>query len=183
MGSLYSIGYGNRSWAAMLPLLQRHGCQFLIDVRSSPFSRFNPDFSKENLSGLCANAGIRYVFMGDTLGGKPSEGDSFDPSGKVDYIKLAETNGFRQGLARLKSAERKGCVSFVMCSELKPEMCHRCKLIGSELAEQGIGLIHIDEKGECISQEEAMERLTNGQADMFGSPKSTRSRGSYGGAR
>lgn len=182
MAVLYSIGYGNRPWQSMLALLEKYSCQFLIDVRSSPFSKFNPSFSRESLSSLCSEAGIRYVFMGDTLGGKPSGGDAFDDDGKVDYIKLAETPGFQMGLARLKTAHKKGLVSFLMCSELRPETCHRCKLIGAELAESGIEVVHIDEGGGELTQAGAIERLTGGQDDMFGaSPELTRSRGSYGG--
>lgn len=182
MARLYSIGYGNRTWQATLTLLEKYSCQFLIDVRSSPFSKFNPDFSREHLQLLCAGAGIKYVFMGDTLGGKPSGSDSFDDDGKVDYIKVAETPAFQLGLTRLKTADQKGLVCFLICSELRPEMCHRCKLIGAELAESGIEIIHISETGGELTQDAAIKRLTGGQSEMFGTnPELTRSRGSYGG--
>ena len=182
MARLYSIGYGNRTWQATLTLLENYSCEFLIDVRSSPFSKFNPDFSRENLQRLCAGAGIKYVFMGDTLGGKPSGLDSFDHDGKVDYLRLAETPAFQLGLARLKTAHQKGLVCFLMCSELRPETCHRCKLIGAELSESGIEIIHISETGGELTQDAAVKRLTGGQDDIFGSnPELTRSRGSYRG--
>ena len=181
MTPLYSIGYGNRTWPALLELLQRYKCQFLIDVRSSPYSKFNPAYSRESLEGLCGTEGIRYVFMGDTLGGKPDSPDHLDAEGKIDYIKLAEAPQFQFGLSRLKTAHAKGLVSVLMCSELRPESCHRCKLIGAELAEQGIQVVHIDEKGSEVSQEDALKRLTGGQEEMFGAnPELSRSRGSYG---
>lgn len=182
MSVLYSIGYGNRDWPAMLGLLQRYACQYLIDVRSSPYSKFNPAYNRENLVSLCGEHGIRYVFMGDALGGKPGGQEHFDATGKVDYIKLAGVEKFQLALLRLKTAQEKGLISFLMCSELKPEMCHRCKLIGAELSRLGIQIIHIDEKGMELTQDEAVDRLTHGQNDMFGvSPELTRSRGSYGG--
>lgn len=184
MNTLYSIGYGNRTWPELLELLKRDQCQFLIDVRSSPYSKFNPSFTKETLEGLCNDAGIRYVFMGDTLGGKPDGPQHLDAEGKIDYIKLADAPQFQFGLARLKTAHSKGLVSFLMCSELRPESCHRCKLVAAELAELGISVTHIDEKGERISQDEAVNRLTGGQEEMFGvNPSLTRSRGSYGDPR
>lgn len=180
MTTIFSIGYGNRQWEEVQQLLSQRGCTFLIDVRSNPFSKFNPSFSKDSLGHLCAESGIRYVFMGDTLGGKPTADEHFDRDGKVNYVLLARTAEFQHGLARLVTAHKKGVHACIMCSELKPQECHRCKLIGVELKEQGIELIHIDENGVDVSQDEALRRLTGGQDDMFGdSPALTRSRGVY----
>jgi uncharacterized protein (DUF488 family) len=161
MTVIYSIGYGNRPWDQTLELLKRYACQFLIDVRSSPYSKFSPSYNRETIDTLCTSAAIRYVFMGDSLGGKPA-GDSrlFDEEGKVDYVKVAKTERFQVGLKRLEAANQKGLVSFLMCSELKPEMCHRCKLLGMALAQVGIEVVHIDEKGAEVSQEQAISRLT-----------------------
>ena len=181
MATLFSIGYGNRPWPAMLELLKRHGCQFLIDVRSSPYSKFSPSYSQDTLTSLCNDEGIRYVFMGDTLGGKPKGGEHLDATGKVDYIQLSEAPEFQFGMARLLTAHSKGLCSFLMCSELRPEECHRCKLIGAALAEKDVEIIHIDEKGRPISQDEAINRITGGQEGLFGQdPSVNRSRGSYG---
>lgn len=180
MTTLYSIGYGNRPWEEVRRLLSSRGCEFLIDVRSNPFSKFNPSFGKESLSDLCRESGIRYVFMGDSLGGKPISAEHFDMDGKVNYSRLAEGTEFRHGLSRLVTANAKGICACIMCSELRPQECHRCKLIGSELRELGIDVVHIDEAGMDISQDEAIQRLTGGQSDIFGvSPEISRSRGAY----
>lgn len=178
---IYSIGYGNRSWQETLHLLQQYHCEFLIDVRSNPHSKFNSDYNQEVLSVLCAQSRIRYLYMGDVLGGKPSDKCCYDTDGKVDYIRVAETRQFQTGLARLKVAWEKDLSPFVMCSELRPEMCHRSKLIGAELLELGIIISHVDENGQIITQDQAIGRITGGQDDMFGGdPQVTRSRGSYG---
>ncbi|WFP49333.1 DUF488 domain-containing protein [Methylomonas sp. EFPC3] len=180
MTALYSIGYGNRSWQSFLNLLVAKNCEFLIDVRSSPYSKFNQSFSRESLLKLCKEAGIRYVFMGDTLGGKPSSDEYFDSDGKIDYIKLSETREFQVGISRLITANNKKLVSFIMCSELRPQDCHRSKLIGTELKERGVEIVHIDESGKNVNQEEVIARLTGGQDDIFGSTQIiSRSRGSY----
>ena len=180
MATLYSIGYGNRSWQDVRRLLSSRNCEYLIDVRSNPFSKFNPSFGKESLINLCHESGIRYVFMGESLGGKPASEDHFDLDGKVNYCRLAEGAEFRHGLSRLVTANAKGICACLMCSELRPEECHRCKLIGSELKQFGIDIVHIDEAGMNISQEDAIHRLTNGQADIFGvPPQISRSRGAY----
>ena len=105
--------------------------------------------------------------MGDLLGGKPNRAEDYLPDGRVDYIRLAESPAFQQGLARLRSAHSQSFCVCLMCSELRPEECHRCKLIGEELAQLSIDIVHIDEKGHNISQAEAIKRLDGGQNDFF----------------
>lgn len=180
MATLYSIGYGNRPWDKVRDLLTERNCGYLIDVRSNPFSKFNPSFGKESLLASCGQAGIQYVFMGDTLGGKPVSDEHFDLDGKVNYSFLAAGDDFRRGLARLVNANKQEKNVCIMCSELRPEECHRCKLIGCELSKQGIDVLHIDESGLDVPQNEAIRRLTGGQSDMFGEPPEiSRSRGTY----
>ena len=180
MQQIYTIGYGNRSWEVVLQLLEERHCQFLIDVRSNPYSKFNPSFCSDSLSRLCENVGMRYVPMGPQLGGKPTTAEHFDADGKVNYLRLAQASGFKEGLERLITAVNKQVCTCIMCSELRPHECHRCKLIGAELTRRGVEVIHIDEHGKDITQEEAITHLTGGQVDMFGNdPSVTRSRGAY----
>ena len=177
---IFSIGYGNRSWPQFSSLLRERNCDYLIDVRSNPYSKFNPDFSQQPLRAAALADNIRYVFMGDLLGGKPNRAEDYLPDGRVDYIRQAESPAFQQGLARLRSAHSQSFCVCLMCSELRPEECHRCKLIGEELAQLSIDIVHIDEKGHNISQAEAIKRLDGGQNDFFGTPqKLTTSRGAY----
>lgn len=179
MQGIYTIGYGNRSWDAVHQLLAVRHCRYLIDVRSNPYSKFNPSFCSDSLSRLCEAAGLRYVPMGRQLGGKPTSSEHFDADGKVNYLRLAEAAEFKSGLDRLITAANKDICACIMCSELRPHECHRCKLIGAELARRGMTVIHIDEHGDDTTQAEAIARITGGQADMFGDPSITRSRGAY----
>jgi uncharacterized protein (DUF488 family) len=55
----------------------------------------------------------------------------------------------------------------LLCSEGKPEMCHRSKLIGQTLVDEEIGVAHIDERDQLISQEDVLLRLTKGQLSLF----------------
>ena len=81
---IYTIGYGARDMDAFIAALKKFDVAFLIDVRSKPYSRYKPDFSKHALEQHLQQAGIRYVFMGDTLGGMPDNLDCYT-EGKVDY--------------------------------------------------------------------------------------------------
>ena len=165
---IYTIGYGARELDAFLSTLHRYGIAYLIDVRSRPYSRFKPEFSKERLEESLRQAGIRYVFMGDSLGGRPDDPACYDSQGKVDYAAVAQQAFYKTGIERLAKAHSQGFGVSLMCSEGKPEMCHRSKLIGKTLAQRGIPVAHIDENDELVAQEDVLSRLTGGQPSLFG---------------
>lgn len=166
--SIYTIGYGSRSIDEFIEALQEHAIAYLIDVRSAPYSRYKPEFSREPLEAELQRHGIRYVFMGDTLGGHPDDETCYDVNGKVDYEKVKETELYQSGIQRLQAASaQKQCVA-LMCSEGKPENCHRSKLIGETLERRNIQITHIDENNELQSQMHIIDRLTGGQMPLFG---------------
>lgn len=177
-GPLYTIGYGARTIEEFIAALQANHIEYLIDVRTAPYSKFRPEFSREPLQARLENAGIRYVFMGDLLGGQPN-----DPAcltdGKVDYAKVRTQPFFLNGIERLKKAFAQKRRAVLMCSEGRPEQCHRTKLIGETLASAGISVSHIDEDGAVLTQTQVIDRLTKGQLDLFGQPSFT-SRKRYG---
>ncbi len=168
---LFTIGYGSRPIDDFINLLQQHDIAFLIDVRSAPYSRHKPEFSKDALSTALQNRGVRYVFMGDTLGGRPSDpafhrGNPED--GQVDYDKLRASEAYKQGIQRLHAAHDQGHRVALLCAEGKPEQCHRARLIGATLADDGLEITHMDEQGELRSQAEVMARLDGGQLGLLG---------------
>lgn len=181
MTAIYTIGYGARDIDAFIAALRRYNIAYLIDVRSQPYSRYKPDFSKDALEEHLRRAGIRYVYMGDTLGGRPDDPTCYDAEGKVDYTAVTQRDFYQAGIERLTKAWSQGLTVSLMCSEGKPEMCHRSKLIGRTLTERGLTVTHIDEHDEAISQAEVILRLTGGQLSLFEDikPGST-SRKSYG---
>jgi hypothetical protein len=105
--------------------------------------------------------------MGDSLGGQPDDKTCYT-GGKVDYSKVARQPFFLAGIERLHEASRQGHSVAVMCSEGKPENCHRSKLIGKTLASEGVEVIHIDERDQLISQRDVLLRITGGQPSLFG---------------
>lgn len=165
---IYTIGYGARDIEALVSVLRRYGIDYLLDVRSRPYSRYKPDFSKDALEEHLRQAGIRYVYMGESLGGLPDDPNCYDSEGKVNYAAVAEQDFFQAGIERLAKAHSQGLAVTVMCSEGKPEMCHRSKLIGKSVVARGIPVAHIDEHDELISQDDVLARLTGGQLSLFG---------------
>jgi uncharacterized protein (DUF488 family) len=164
---IFTIGYGSRDLPAFLAVLKANAIDFLIDVRTAPYSRFKPEFSKDALDQTLAARGIRYVFMGDSLGGRPDDPACY-VDGKVDYASMAESAVYRAGIARLQTAFQQQQRLVLMCSEGKPEACHRSKLIGKTLNEEGIPVLHIDEADTLRTQDEVIHRLTDGQLSLFG---------------
>lgn len=165
--SIYTIGYGARSIEQFIEALKTHDIDYLIDVRSAPYSRYKPEFSKNQLEHALRGEGIRYVYMGDLLGGQPGDPDCYI-DGKVSYERVKEKDFYRQGIARVQNAFEQGLPVVLMCSEGKPETCHRSKLIGETLTELDVPLRHIDENDELKTQEEVINRLTGGQLSLFG---------------
>ena len=94
---IFTIGYGAREIDAFIAALQQQHIEFLIDVRSRPYSRYKPDFSRDALEGHLRRAGIRYVFLGDSLGGRPADPTCYDADGKVDLTRVAAM-GYSQGV-------------------------------------------------------------------------------------
>ncbi len=169
---LHTIGYGARTIEEFIAALKANGIEYLLDVRSAPYSKFKPEFSKELLEAALTKEGIRYLFMGDTLGGQPRDRDCYS-DGKVDYEKVRQRPFFNAGIERLRKAHEQRVRAALMCSEGRPEQCHRSKMIGEALAAAGIPVRHIDEDGRVLTQQQVMDRLTGGQLDFFGGPALT----------
>ena len=167
---IYTIGHSNHAFGHFLGLLQRHGIELLADVRSTPYSRFNPQFRREPLAAALADSGIEYVFLGEELGARSKDRSCYE-QGRVSYRKLAMSELFRRGIDRLLAAAADHRVA-IMCAEKDPLDCHRTILVARELVERGISVAHILSSGEIESHEEAMARLRArlklGANDLFG---------------
>ncbi len=126
-----------------------------------------PEFARKALENALHGAGIRYVYMGNVLGGQPDDRSCYDAAGKVLYDRVQETAAYRQGIDRVRKAFDQGLRVALMCSEGKPELCHRSKLIGETLARLGLPVQHIDENDALESQEAVRDRLTAGQLSLW----------------
>lgn len=167
--TIYTIGHGNKDLSTFITELNLLGIDYLFDVRSFPISRFNPQFNKPVLDyELPKQAGITYVFLGKNLGGLPKDRSCFTEN-KVDYKKIREKKFFQDGVNLLVEANSQRMKVALMCSETKPEECHRSKLIGQELLLHNISLNHITPEG-IKSQETVITELTKGLGtrDLFG---------------
>jgi len=163
---LYTIGHGNRKAEDFLALLKEYGIKYLVDVRSVPFSRFHSQFNRNALESFLAQHGIRYVFMGNELGGRPKDVSCYR-KGMVDYEILKTKEFFKTGINRLTTAYHKDLNLAIMCSERNPRECHRSKLIAQVLTAGNIIVQHIDEQGKLKDHATVINEINKGPG-LFG---------------
>jgi uncharacterized protein (DUF488 family) len=159
---VYSIGHSDHEPEAFLALLRRHDITTVVDVRSQPYSRWVSQFNRETLARALEEADLTYIFMGDTLGGRPTAPALYDasqPEAPVDYERIAATLSFQAGIKQLLTMGRAGSVA-MMCSEGDYRRCHRTLLITPSLLEQGARVIHIRPDGETIEARPKPKQLS-----------------------
>ena len=155
--TIYTAGHSNHPIDAFLALLQRHGVTALADVRSTPYSRFNPQFRREVLAASLRQVGIEYLFLGEELGARSKDRSCYE-EGRVSYRKLAATHLFRQGIERVLATAESHRVA-LMCAEKDPLDCHRTILVARELVKRGVNIAHILASGEIEPHADALARL------------------------
>jgi uncharacterized protein (DUF488 family) len=142
----------------------------VVDTRSSPYSKYVPQFDKELIQRSLEEAGFRYLFLGAELGGRPANPAYYDTSGRVLYSRLCEDARFKAAIARLESGMERFHVA-LLCGEEDPAHCHRRLLIGRVLCERGHTMQHIRGDGRLESDEtvaaEARKPLVADQPALF----------------
>lgn len=162
MNKIFTIGYGGRETGDFIAILNEYEIDTLVDVRSQPYSRYAPDFSKERLAKILSRSGISYHFMGESLGGRPDDSDcyTYSPQRKkmlLDAKKCESKAFYREGISRLRRALADGNRIVIMCSELEPHECHRGYVLGKTLDDDDNAVVHIDRYGELLSQTQIRE--------------------------
>lgn len=153
---IYTIGHSNVPAAHVVALLREQRIDVLVDVRSIPASNHAPQFGRRTFARTLADAGMRYIFMGEWLGGRPRDPacykDGILPRGKanylqlVDYTKVAAQPWYRRAIRDLAHIAR-GRRTVIMCSEENPRQCHRLHLVAQTLAAHGLAVYHIRHRG------------------------------------
>ena len=165
---VFTIGHSNHPIEKFLGLLQQHEIEVLADVRSFPFSKFATQFDQDSLHCTIKDAGLKYLFLGRELGGKPKEPSFYDDEGCVLYWKIAESSLFKDGIERLQMSIE-SCRVALLCSEENPSHCHRRLLVGRVMSNYGIAIQHIRGSG-VVQSEQELETTTGTpvvQLDIF----------------
>ncbi len=146
--AFFTIGHSTRSLPELIELLHEAGVTLLVDVRTVPRSRTNPQFNADSLPQALEPAGIGYRHIA-ALGGlrsrrrdsPPSPNDFWENASFRNYADYAATGDFRQGLeSLLRLGETHRCA--VMCAEAVWWRCHR-RIIADYLIAGGYPVFHI----------------------------------------
>lgn len=151
--TIWTVGHSRHELPALLGVLRGPGIEVVADIRSQPFSRYNPQFNRERFAAALAEAGLGYLFLGAELGGRPPEPEFYDGDGRVRYGALARTERFDAGLRRLLAESGRHRVA-MLCSEEDPRRCHRRLLVTQVLTARGIPVRHIRGDGTVVPEED-----------------------------
>ncbi len=161
--SIYTIGHSDHDMPVFLDLLRRHAIALVVDVRSQPYSRWAPQFNREAFTRALQEAGLAYRFMGDALGGRPTDPTLYDPGQeRPDYKRMAQTPVYQAGIDRLLDLARTVRLA-ILCGEGDHRQCHRNLLITQTLLERGAHVLHIQPDGATLPGE-----VTPQQLSLFG---------------
>ena len=155
--TVLTIGHSNHVLDSLIALLRRHRVTAVADVRSAPYSRFNPQFNRESLANSLKRCVIEYVYLGHSLGGRSDDPTCYE-DGRVRYDRVAETESFQRGLDRVVHGAANHRI-VLLCAEREPLECHRTLLVSRALDERGIDVAHIHADGGLEPHCEAMDRL------------------------
>jgi uncharacterized protein (DUF488 family) len=143
--SIFTVGHSTHPIEEFIELLRQNGVKQLIDIRTIPKSRRNPQFSSEALAASLAEAGIAYVHMKALGGLRHARKDSVNLGwrnesfrGYADYMQTPEFGTALEAAIRL--AEQKPTA--LMCAEAVPWRCHR-SLVSDALVARGIEVLEI----------------------------------------
>lgn len=164
--TVYSVGCSNHPTEDFLALLRQFGIEVLCDVRSHPASTYAHQFNEPQLRADLEAAGLRYLFLGHQLGGRPVGEDYYDHEGHVRYDHVAISVEFLSGIKRLEREAADHRVA-MMCSEEDPAGCHRRLLVARVLASRGARVLHIRADGRLQTEAEvATEELRKKLGDQ-----------------
>jgi len=157
---IHTIGHSDHTTAAFVDLLRDHAITLVVDVRSQPYSRWASQFNRETLAHDLEDAGIAYRFLGDALGGRPSDPALYDPGqDRPDYQRVQQTPAYQAGIDQLLELARTERVA-VMCGEGDHRRCHRHLLVTQTLLERGVRVLHVQPDGRTVEGEPVARQLS-----------------------
>lgn len=159
MGLLYTIGHSQHEFGYFSNLLKIYDINYLLDVRSTPYSKYAETYNKELLSSLLSTKGIKYSFMGKFFGARPDNAELYNEEGYLDFEKVSYSDLFIKGIESVDLGLKRGNNIVLMCTEKDPIDCHRAIMVARAFALRGIDVKHILPNGKYQTQQELDERL------------------------
>lgn len=155
---IFTIGYAGFAIDDFIKALKKHNINSLIDVRSSPFSKFYQDYNKPLLCDTLQKNGIIYRNYNSEFGARQDD-KTYYPNGYLDFSMFTRSKVFLDGMQKIINAIPLGYKFVLMCSEKDPINCHRTIMVGKAFSDNGISVSHILSDGHIITQSDIEARL------------------------
>jgi uncharacterized protein (DUF488 family) len=151
--TIFTIGHSTRTLAEFIDLVKTYGVTLIVDVRTVPRSKHNPQFNKETLPNSLKHHSIKYIHMPEIGGLRRPKHDSINlfwrNSSFRGYADYMQTKEFTDNLLKIIALARENCLA-LMCAEALPWRCHR-SLVSDALVARHVKLQHIISATSCIN--------------------------------
>ncbi len=156
---IYTIGHSNYSAEDFMERLKQYQINCIVDIRGTPYSKYNVQFNKETIKKTLTDYGYLYIYMGKEFAAQREDKSLYISEGYADFEKVVDDKDFLSGIERLKAGCQKGYRIALMGAKQDPINCHRCILLGRALIKAGFNVKHILDNQLFGTQEEMEAKL------------------------
>lgn len=156
---IYTIGHSNYSVETLVNMLRLYDITCVVDIRGTPYSKYNVQFNKETISDTLKKLGFLYIYMGKEFAAQREDRSSYTSEGYADFNKAMADENFKRGIERVKLGYEKGYRIALLGARQDPINCHRAILVGRALRREGIEMHHILHEKTLATQEELEKNL------------------------
>lgn len=158
---IYTIGHSNYTMERLIDMLEYYNINCVVDIRGTPYSKYNIQFDKEAIRYTLTNAGFVYIYMGKELAAKHIRKNSYNNEGYSNFEEVIKEEEFKRGVERLKNGCEKGYKIILLGAMQDPIRCHRSILVGRELVKNDFDVKHILDDYSIVTQDDIEEMLLN----------------------
>lgn len=151
---IYTMGHSNYSFEEFLKRLDMHHIDTVVDIRGTPYSKYNIQYNKERLAYALKDRGYTYIYMGKEFAAKRQNSSLYNEEGYADFEKVVYDADFLHGIERLKKGCKKGYRIVLLGAKQDPTECHRFVLVGRALVKNGFQVHHLLHDYKVSSQED-----------------------------
>lgn len=159
MIDIYTIGHSNYSMERFVEMLRQFNIDVVVDIRGTPYSKYNTQYNKEALHNTLKELGFRYIYMGREFAAQRDNKIIYTWEGYSDFEKVVNEPSFIEGVERLKKGLAKGYTIVLLGAKQDPANCHRFALVGRDLYKRGLNVKHIEDDLTISSQIQLEERI------------------------
>lgn len=156
---IYTIGHSNYPVERLIDMLKHYNIDTVVDIRGTPYSKYNVQYNKEVIEHALKEAGFIYIYMAPELAAKRINKISYNEEGYSDFEKVVNEESFKNGIQRLKNGVLKGYKIALLGAMQDPIRCHRSILVGRELIKYGFNVKHILDDYKLASQKDLEQNL------------------------